>query len=307
MQKVLITILISLVSLALYAQKAKLTKEDFQTVKKIEGGNFSNAFYLRAIIEQEIADSNVLKLQRKWGDLNDMFCHGFIQSIIKKNHNGRYECREYFTSFNFEAFNGKNYFYQNVSLYNNNELFIWGTYEKNDSMIEIHSAIGDAILEDFELSTYTAIFKTINGADYIIFEADEHAVVAPIEDNKLFIVRYDVEALDKKGVYRKCVSTCDTCITCKRTMYIGTTDQIKKHNRVFTSELIIDDIDKDGVSDLYWFAVSNGKLIKYESYILRAEGLTGLKKDIKNLIVETPRFKEIQKISKLKQVPDVGF
>ena len=299
--KPVIIILVHLISFVAYAQKSIPTKQDMQTYRKLESGGFSNNFYLKAIIEKKVTDSSVLELQRKWQYVDDdVFCEGLIQSLLIKNHGGRYKNSHYFTSLNFEEFNGHSYFYQSTTLYEDKELFIWGKYEDNDS-IEIHSAIGDHL----EIARYTAAFKTMNHSDYIIFEADEQVAIIPMEGGSAVTLKYDVEALKKTGVYRKCLLTCDTCIKCIRMQYTGVSDQVKIQQRVFTSELLIDDIDKDGIDDLYWFAVSNGKLIKYESYILREEKLILVTKDMKKLISETPRFKEIQQISRLKQIPQL--
>lgn len=300
MTKIIVTILINLISFHIFSQEIKPTKQDIETYKKLEGGGFSNDFYLRAIIENKISDSSVVELQKKFGDgMEDMFCSGLIKSLINKNHGGKYRNSHYFSSLKFEKFKGKVYFYESASLYGEKELFIWGTYRQKDSDINVYSAVG----HNLELMSYTPTFKTINNSDIIIFEADEQVAIIPMEGDTAFTLRYDVDEFEKIGTYRKCELVCDTCIECKRLQHTGKSDQVDIQQRIFTTELLIEDIDDDGALDLYWFAVNNGELIKYEAYTFNKEELIELKRDVKKEIIETPRFEEMKIISMLEQKP----
>ena len=300
MTKIRVLILISLISYSVFSQELKPTQQDVETYIKLESGGFSNDFYLRAIIEEKISDSSVVELQKKFGDgMKEMYCTGLIKSLINKNHGGRYINSHYFSSLQFEKFKGKSYFYESASLHGDKELFIWGTYGRNDSDISIHSAVG----HNLELMAYTSVFKTISNSDFIIFDADEQVAIIPIEGDTAFTLSYDVSEFEKIGTYRKCVLVCDTCIECKRLQHIGKSDQVEIQQRVFTTELLIEDIDDNGTFELYWFAVSSGELIKHEAYTFSGGVLITLKKDIKKLIIETSRFEEMRKISMLEQKP----
>lgn len=111
MRKIIVIILISLISYSVFSQDIKPTQQEIETYKKLESGGFSNAFYLRAIIDKKITDPSVVELQKKLDyDINYMFCTGLINSLINNNHGGRYRNSHYFSSFKFEKFKGKLYF-----------------------------------------------------------------------------------------------------------------------------------------------------------------------------------------------------
>jgi hypothetical protein len=151
--------------------------------------------------------------------------------------------------------------------------------------------------------SYASTFKTVKNQDFIIFEADEQVAIILMEQDTAITTRYNVDEFDMKGTYRKCVLTCDTCIKCKRLQHIGGSDQLDKSIRIFTTELIISDIDNDGHLEFYWFAVNNGELIKYEVFSIKEGQLKRFDKDIKSQIINTPRFEELKKISLLNEKP----
>jgi hypothetical protein len=292
--------LINLISFSVFSQQLELTQQDIETYRKLENGDFSNEFYLKAIIEQKVTDSSVVELQKKFGEgLDDMFCTGLIKSLIDKNHGGKYRNSHYFNRLKFEKFNDKYFFYESSSLYGNKELFIWGTYGTNKNEITIHSAVG----HNLELMAYETSFKKINENDYIIFEADEQVAIIPMDKDTAITLSYNVDQFDKTGIYRKCILSCDTCIKCARLQHKGTSGQVKKEERVFTTELIIEDLDNDGSLDFYWFAVSNGELIKSEAFTPTANGLIPFDVELKELIMQTKKFNELRSLSLLSNKP----
>ncbi|MCJ8290438.1 MAG: hypothetical protein HRT58_12295 [Crocinitomicaceae bacterium] len=300
MTKLIFALLINLISFSVFSQEFEPTQQDIETYRKLETGGFSMNFYLKAIIENKISDSSVLELEKKLeGGIEDMFCIGLISSLLNENHDGMYRNSQYFNRLNLVSIEGKLYFSQSTCLYGDKELFIWGTYGENESDITIHSAIG----HNLEVTAYNSTFKTINNIDAIIFEANEQIAIIPIEGDTAFVLKYSVDEFEKIGTYRNCVLSCDTCIECELLQRIGKSEQVEIEQRVFTSELLIEDIDKNGTLDLYWFAVSNGELIKHDLFAFIDGVLMESKKDITDLIIETSRYDEMKKISLLEQIP----
>lgn len=300
MNKINLLFLLNILSISAFSQQLEPTQQDIETYKKLERGGFSNEFYLKAIIEKKITDSSVEELERKIGyDMNDMYCQGLIQSLINKNHKGKYYSKGYFESLKFEKFNDQFYFYENAGLNDDNELFIWGTYGSKDEEITIHSAVG----HNLEPDSYETTFRTINDNDFIIFEADEQVAIVPMAIDTAITLTYSVDEFEKIGTYRKCNLSCDTCINCVRLQHKGTSAQVLKEERIFTTELIFDDLDKNGNLDCYWFALSNGELVKYEAFTPIDNKLIPITTELEKLIKQTSRFDELKKISLLSNKP----
>jgi hypothetical protein len=304
MTKLVIGVLINLICFSVFSQKYELNQQDIDTYTKVENGEFSIDFYLNAIIEKTISDSNVIELKKKLedqGGIDEMLCIGLISLLLHEQHGSRHQQSHYFEKLLFRYFGDKLYFYQDVSLHDNKQLFIWGTYGQSGSGNMIHSAVG----HNLNLTTYSPTFKTINNTDVIIFEAAGQVAIVPIVGDTAVTLKYDVSEFEKIGTYRQCVLSCDTCVKCKSLRHKGKSDQVEVQQRIFTTELMIEDIDDDGSIDLYWFAVSNGELVKYEAYNFGDGELIPLTKDIEELIIGTTRFDEMKRISILEQIPNL--
>lgn len=282
------------------AQKKEM---DYELYAKIESGQYPTQAYLKGLIENKYIEEDFKSFFEDNSDLKGLLAIGLINSILTKDYGGKHQNTHYFERLKYFEFEKIMYFYENCALRGDNELFIWCTYDKKSDTFNIQSRV----LSDIEPTFYEFEIIRVNSKKLISFRADELAVIGTEESKNWTTINYTVpNDSNFIGVFRNCNIENDTTIKCERLQWKGTSDEISIDKRVFTSPLYLDDLNKDGTLEFYWFAVSEGSLIHLESYALVNFALkpianNGLIEDLET----TENYRNYIEMSKMKVKPKI--
>ena len=294
-----ILVLICIISTA----SAQNKEMDYELYAKIEGGQYPTQAYLKGLIENQYIEDDFKSFFTENNDFKSLLAIGLINSILVKDYGGKYVNTQYFERLKYFEFEKTMYFYENCALRGNNELFIWGTYDKKADTFNIQSRV----LPDIEPTFYEFKIISMNSKKLISFRADELAVIGTEESETWTTINYTVpNDSNFNGVFRDCKIENDTTIKCERLQWKGTSDEIQTDKRVFTSPLYLDDLNQNGTLDFYWFAVSDGSLVHLECYefintTLRQKDNNGLIEILRT----TENYKNYIQLSKMDIKPKI--
>jgi hypothetical protein len=277
---------------------------DYILYEKLESGKYSIQAYLKAIIKEEYTEDD-FKNYFKNNERPYPLVQGLVSSILINNHNSNYTNTHLWTDFEYLEFENQTYFHQNCQLRGNNELFIWGTYQREiDSFI-----LNSRVVSNIEPTFFNFNIIKLNSTKLITFMANEYAVIGTEINSNWNAIKYEIpNQKNFTGFYKECVLEGDSTIKCGMTTITSLTEVIPDivpiEKRLFTTKLIIEDVDNDKTLDFYWFAVSNGKLIYSENYALRNSKLKKEnKKNLDEIIINGSYYRKLEKISKMITIP----